>query len=77
MLDFTVWVVPFFAFVTAHPELSIDLTVVGRVQVDLIAVVALIVGLEALVAELAKADHLLSRGNRHLVELGLLLVRDC
>ena len=69
--------VPFFAFVTAHPKLSINLTVVGRVQVDLIAVVALVIVLEAFVAELAKADHLLGRGNRHLVELGLLLVGDC
>ena len=75
MLNFTVWVVPFLALfiVTTNPELSIDFAVISRVQVDLIAVIAFFVVLEAFVAELAEADNLLSAGDRHLVEFGWFL----
>ena len=65
-----------FHVVAAHPELSIDLSVVGRVEVDLIAVIALVVMQETFEAELAEADDLLGRGDRHLVELGRLFVRE-
>jgi len=54
--------------VTAHPELPVDLAVVRRVQVHLVAVVALVVLLEGLVAVLAEAHDLFSRGNGHFRE---------
>lgn len=45
--------------VAAHPQLAIDFTVVRRVQVDLIAIITLVVLDEAFIAEGAEADLLL------------------
>ena len=76
MLNLTVRMVPLLAQLAADPQLAIHLAIVVRVEVDLVAVVTLLIGLEAMEAEVAEAD-LLTRGrNLDLVELGLLLVGD-
>ena len=68
--------IPFLALliVAAHPEFAVDLAVISRVEIHLIAKVTLFVGLEALEAELAETDNLLGKGNGDLVELGWLFV---
>lgn len=62
--------------VAAHPELAVDLAIVRRVQVHLVAEVALLVRLEDREAVLAETDDLLGQRNGHLIELGSLLVGD-
>ena len=76
MLNLTVRMVPLLAQLAADPQLAIHLTVVVRVEVDLVAVVTLLIGLEALEAEVTEADLFAGGWNLDLVELGLLLVRD-
>ena len=68
--------VPLLAQLAADPQLAIHLAIVVRVEVDLVAVVTLLIGLEALEAEVTEADLLTSGRNLDLVELGLLLVGD-
>ena len=67
--------VPLFTPVTAHPQLAVYLTVISRVQVHLVAIVAHFVCFEALVAQFTEADQFFRLVDLNLIPLGP-LVRD-
>lgn len=60
MLDLTVRVIPLVALVAGHPEATINVLILRIAEVDLVAVVTLIVLLEALIAVAAKIDRFVS-----------------
>ena len=57
-LDLTVRVVPGITSITVDPVLSIDLSVVSPAKVHLVAIVTLLVVLEAVIAPLTELDLL-------------------
>ena len=67
--------IPLLTRVAFHPEFAIDFAVLCLAEVDLVAIVALLVLIEALVAELAEADAFIGRRNDDLGELGGLCFR--
>ena len=70
--NLTVRMVPGITAITVDPVLAVDLSIVGTTEVHLVAVVALLVGSVALVAELTETDPLVPDRQLHLLELGLL-----
>ena len=72
VFDLTVGMVPLVARVAGDPGFPVDLAIIGSREVHLQAVVALLVGSVALVAELTETDPLVPDRLLHLLELGLL-----